>query len=317
MASAPLPKGFAIGCAVLGLLSLGAPCAPAATPPRSPEFMRYWKSGLAEISSYEIVEERYGELRKGQAVLLYVYEETDAATRIKAETAAIPQAARIPVLKLNRILRFNAGIYDYSVMTSVFSGLSGPFIARPFEPVKIAMTSQEWCGSVYHHLVPMGKVLKEELHSYFESEGDRRDSLAIPDSVYYEDELPVTLRELDGPWLASGRELSVRLIPGLWRMRTTHRPVSILAASLAKSDTLAPGLPPAFVFTLRIGPETWRYRVEKAPPHRILGWSNSMGESGTLAKTVRKAYWEENRNRDIGLRRELGLRFGAGDGEAP
>ncbi|MEX2379219.1 MAG: hypothetical protein WD530_00630 [Vicingaceae bacterium] len=35
-------------------------------------FNNYWFSGNAELSSYELKEARYGEIRKGEAVLVFV-----------------------------------------------------------------------------------------------------------------------------------------------------------------------------------------------------------------------------------------------------
>jgi hypothetical protein len=38
-------------------------------------FKDYWYAGEAEITSYELEQARYGEIRKGHAVLIYVTEE--------------------------------------------------------------------------------------------------------------------------------------------------------------------------------------------------------------------------------------------------
>src|SRR5687767_7328058 len=76
----------------------GAAAETGATP--SPAFMQYWKSGLAELTSYDVTSERYGEMRKGQGVMVFVYEEINADTRIKVESGKTPPAKRIPVLKL-------------------------------------------------------------------------------------------------------------------------------------------------------------------------------------------------------------------------
>src|SRR5689334_16334699 len=51
---------------------------PESGPAPSADFLAYWKSGLAELSSYAVTVERYGEMRKGQAVLVFVYEEINA-----------------------------------------------------------------------------------------------------------------------------------------------------------------------------------------------------------------------------------------------
>src|SRR3712207_4026037 len=79
----------------------------------SPAFVKYWKSGLAELASYAVTTERYGEPRRAEAVLVFVHEEIDDDTRIKVESGKTPPAKRLPVLKLNNVLKFTTGIYDY------------------------------------------------------------------------------------------------------------------------------------------------------------------------------------------------------------
>ena len=171
----------------------------------SPAFMQYWKSGLAELTSYDVTTERYGEMRKAQGVMVFVYEEINADTRIKVESAKTPPAKRIPVLKLNNVLKFNTGVYDYSIMTSVFAGLTAPGSLRPFPPQKISFSSQEWCGNVFQQVLPRPQGLVSEIRSYFEAEGDASITLpypkganGVPAAIYYEDEMPILVRELDG-----------------------------------------------------------------------------------------------------------------------
>ncbi|MBW8887764.1 MAG: hypothetical protein JF616_08405 [Fibrobacteres bacterium] len=303
---------------MLAALSIGA--AAGRTGP-SAGFLRYWKSGLAEIASYTVDVERYGEMRKGQAVLVYVYEEMDARTRIKAESDRIPRELRVPVLKLNHVLKFNTGIYDYSILTSVFAGLSGPGVNRFLQPRKVSFTSQEWCGNVFHQLIPGPRGLRSEIHSYFEAEGDSIATLAYPpggdSALYYEDEMPILVRELDGPVQANGTSRKIHLVPGLWERRKRHVPLAIAEAVLAKSGPepfLAQGeTVPAMRWTLEAQGVTTTWHVEEASPHTLLGWENSRGEKGVLIASLRDTYWEHNHNANAGLRKRLGLDFGVGD----
>ncbi len=286
----------------------------------SPEFLAYWKSGLAEIASYEIREERYGEMRNAQGILVFVYEETNADTRIKVESEKTLPAKRIPVLKLNNVLKFNTGIYDYSIMTSVFAGLSGEGVKRPFQPQKIAFSSQEWCGNVYHQLIPKDKGLVSEIHSYFESEGDAIVTLPYPTgAIYYEDELPLLLRELDGEFLPPGEPLNIQLVPSLWERRKRHDPLGFKQAIITKigeESFLLHGIPlktvNALKWTLDIGGAITTYHVENTAPRKLLGWENSKGEKGILLKSVRKSYWNHHENKDQVMRKELQLNYGVG-----
>ncbi len=281
----------------------------------SAAFLKYWKSGLAELSSYTILEERYGEMRQAQGVMVFVYEETNLDTRIKVETDKTIPAKRIPVLKLNNILKFTTGIYDYSIMTSIFSGLSSPGVPRSFAPLKISFSSQEWCGNVYHQVLPMKNGLVSDMHSYFEAEGDSKSTLPYPTGpVYYEDEMPILLRELDGEFLKSGSPLKIQLVPSLWKRRKRHVPLAFLPATLTKVETESFSLNQtqvsAIKWTLESQGITTTFHVEEALPHKLLAWENTLGEQGKLLKSVRKPYWERHENKHKILRKELGLNYG-------
>jgi hypothetical protein len=284
----------------------------------SEAFLKYWKSGLAEISSYDILTDRYGEMRKAEGVLVFVYEEVNADTRIKVESGRTPKGKQVPVLKLNNVLKFNTGIYDYSVMTSVFAGLSGPGVRRPFQPQKVSFSSQEWCGHVYQQVLPTAAGLVSEIHSYFEAEGDAKATLPYPEGdVFYEDEMPILVRELDGPLMESGATRKIQLVPSLWERRKRHVPLAFTPAVLAKGSSHVFRLQGKDVktvpWTLEFQGTAYTYYVEAAAPRKLLAWKNNKGEKGELKSSIRKTYWELNANKDEPLRKSLDLTFGVGD----
>ena len=124
-----------LGAMLLGAVQVGAV-----------DFYAHWADGRAEISSYEVVQPRYGELRQGYGVMIFVTESLHRQTFIKVDSPT-PEADSFYALKLNHILQFTTGIYDYSVMTSVFSQVAGE--RHPFELRRISFSAQEWCGQVF------------------------------------------------------------------------------------------------------------------------------------------------------------------------
>ena len=72
------------------------------------QFRKYWYSGRAEISRFDLEQARYGEIHKGDAVLIFVTETLNHDTQVKADT---PRQDDIPVLKLNFTRKFYTGIY--------------------------------------------------------------------------------------------------------------------------------------------------------------------------------------------------------------
>src|SRR3990172_4790915 len=108
---------------------------------------------------------------------------------VKAEGEHHGEDGVYPVLKLNAIRDFQTGIYDYNVMTSAFLR-----VERGWPVVKISFSAQDWCGQVYHQLLPRNGRVEGVFHSYFEGEADGREDLALPAGGVFEDALPIVLR---------------------------------------------------------------------------------------------------------------------------
>ncbi len=268
----------------------------------SSPFWDTFGNGKAEISSYQFTQPRYGELRKGYSVLIFVPEDIHADTRIKIEDySATPEKFRVPVLKLNRNIQFSTGIYNYSVMTSVFASINEKF-GISFFPLKLSLSGIEWCGNFFVQLLPDQKGARRMQHSYFEKEGDRQDFLSSPTGGIYEDALPILIRELQGEWQKEGEARSFPLFPSLWSTRISHRTPSWEKATLTKSRDKRETR-----WQWQVGQRSETYWVANEYPHYILRWEGSDGEKGERKKTLHLPYWEKNGNKDLPLRKELGI----------
>jgi len=270
----------------------------------SPAFWDAWSDGQAELDGYRITMPRYGQLREGHAVLVYVTEEMNRETLIKDDTGQVPPEQKEVVLKLNHTLEFRTGIYPYSVMTSVFSPVGSRGRER-FAPVKISFTAQEWCGHVFQMLTPTVDSFTSTLHSYFSREGDREDHVKTEPITLYEDALWIQLRELDGPFEGGG-DWSGKLVPSLWELRKSHRLAGPVDATITREDLELDGTP-ITRFTLHYADFTRTWDIERAMPHRILAWRTSDGEEGVLTGSTRLPYWRLNANGDERYLAELGL----------
>jgi len=272
----------------------------------SSEFWTRWGDGKAELSGYRVTTERYGELREGRAVLIYVAEPMDSRVWIKDDAGRAPEAYRVQVLKLNRMLSFRTGIYPYAVMTSTFAPVDRIVGRERFAPTKVALSAQEWCGHVYQKLLPSAGSAVHEVRSYFGSEGEASETVATSEDTLYEDGLPIQLRELDGPF-NGGRRWSGQLMPSLWRVRKAHRPPRPVAATIERRQLERAGVR-VTRFVLEAEGLTRSYDVELAAPHRLLGWSDNQGQRGTLLETARLPYWELNSGGDERHLAQIGLR---------
>ena len=284
---------------------------PAITPAGAQGFYGHWADGRAELSSYRVVQPRYGEPREGHAVLVFVTEDVHARTRIKVESPETPRADRIYVLKLNQMLRFTTGIYDYSMMTSVFSAVEPLTDSRSFEPLRVTFTAQEWCGHVFEEVQVRDGAVLGELFSYFERVGRRSWRLDRPPEFVSEDNLLIRIRELRGPMMEEGESRNVKLLPGLWELRLRHRPRELVEAVLSKGrresvEVQGRGFE-AVPWTWSYGQRQKTVWVDAEYPHRILRWSDSSGSRGELIVSVRRPYWNLQSLEDESFRAELGL----------
>lgn len=280
-----------------------------ANPASSRSFKSYWYAGTAELSRYQLHQNRYGEVREGDAVLIFVTEDFLPETQVKYEGRPAPDSP-VSILKLNAMRKFLTGVYPYSTMTSVFTPVS------PVEPgtYKVTTTSQEWCGHVFMQLNRRGEGFNGRYFSYFQGEGDRE--FDLPGAVL-EDEL-WTLIRLDPARLPTG-DLSV--IPGTLYLRLMHRDIGAYEATATLEDIEDATLSSAPLKRYRLAYEdlnrTLTMTFEAEFPHSILAWEETtapLGGRGGVESTravrthsIKLDYWNHNRLEDTELRARLGL----------
>ena len=201
-----------------------------AAPTTAQDFWAHWGDGKAELNGYALKQPRYGAVRTGTSVLIFVTEEFSDTLRVKADPGKHPASDVYPVMKLNAVRDFSTGIYDYSVMTSAFLR-----VAPGWPVAKVSFSSQEWCGHVWHQVVPRDGKLAGLFHSYFDGEADGVDDLAFPKDGVFEDALPVLLRGWNGDYLKPGESRVVPFLPSLLWARLHHKPLAWTKATIARA----------------------------------------------------------------------------------
>ena len=264
-----------------------------------PDFKDYWYSGLAEISSYDLDQSRYGEVRNGTAVLIFVTEDFSKTKHVKLDNPAQAGADKESVLKLNFTKNFVTGIYPYSMMLSSFTPLGADAHA-----LKLSMSSQEWCGQVYTQVNQEPKGFRVMSRSYFEKEGDEAFSVPL---VWLEDELWTLLRMAPSQ-LPTG-EFDV--LPGLFFSRLLHHPLNPVRAEGKRETKNGQSV---YSLTMPTFHRTLAITFSEAFPHAITGWEETFMERGQrvtttarLKKTLRTDYWAKNGNAFLPLRDSLAL----------
>jgi hypothetical protein len=264
----------------------------------SSQVNNYWYDGQAEISSYTLSQARYGELRQGTAVLLYVTETFSEKSFTKADN---PSNADIPVLKCNFMKNFKTGIYPYSVMNTTFYPIKGG------NSIKETNSIQEWCGSNYFELKNKTDF-EVSLHSYFE--GESFENLKVKKALL-EDDVWSMIR-LNPENLPTGK---MNVIPAFSIMRFLHKEFKAYECQIDKkiaNETI--------VYSLNY-PELKRnlsITFESKFPNRVLSWEESypdgfeknpkiLTSTGKLIKTIKTDYWNKHSNNDSVWRQKLGL----------
>jgi hypothetical protein len=295
-----------------------------ATPDYGDAFWRHWGDGSAELAGYRLSYPRYGSERDGTAVTIFVTESFAESARVKAEDSARDAADVFPVLKLNLIQDFATGIYDYNLMTSAFVGLAEAGGRPAGTPTKISFSSQEWCGQAYSQLLFDAEGVRHTLHSYFDGEADREETLERPAGGVAEDTLLIWARGLAAPKLEPGESRDVPLLRSVEFSRMRHLPAVWTRARLSRAGEPRTVTVPAGEFVVdvleanveaqriegsyppgtsrSVPPLGWTFFVEAAPPHRLVRWTRDDGLDAELLGSTRTRYWAEN---GPGLEREL------------
>ncbi len=276
----------------------------------SPEVWKHWSDGKAELSGYRLTQPRYGQLRQGTAILIYVTEPFSRSARVKADPGRHPEQDVETVLKLNVVKDFQTGLYDYNLMSSLFVAMDAKG-GRPAEALKFAFSSHEWCGHVYEELKVEPTVVERLYRSYFDGESSDQPVPRLPGGLLTE-ELLVRVRGLPEPFLAPGQSKALPLLLSVERSRFLHQPLRFVPGKVersaeAKKLTVPAGTFEVDVYTATAGEERYVYSVERAFPQRIVAWEGPEGERAELLGSQRLPYWTLNQEGHERFLKDLGL----------
>ncbi|MEM9362619.1 MAG: septum formation inhibitor Maf [Bacteroidota bacterium] len=267
--------------------------------PLSQEFKKYWYAGNAEITSYELEQARYGEIRTGKSVLIYVTEPFLPGKQVKADRN---NPDNVQVLKLNATKKYLTGIYPYSIMSSTFYPVSDNQHA-----IKTSLSVQEWCGHVYSQINNRDKF-EFTSHSYFEREAD--ENLSI-DKNLLENEIWTKIR-------INPNDLPVgdfKMVPSLEYIRLRHKAFGAYDATAALESK---GNTNIYTISYPELERTLSITFSSAFPYTVESWSEefksgfgpnakTLQTKATRLKSLKTPYWGQNGNDDLILRDSLGL----------
>lgn len=266
------------------------------------DFAAYWYAGQAEVNSYKLQQSRYGQIREGDAVMVFVAEDFSKSKQVKLDYPNKAPRDAVSVLKLNQMKRFHTGIYDYSVMLSAFTPID---MENHPNTLKATFSSQDWCGQVFSQMnLKDNGAYELTSFSYFESEGDGAQKFK---GAMLEDEIWSRIR-INPESVPTGE---VMLIPSMSFGRLQHKSMKPASARITfvKETESTSDLKIEYLHHER----TVTITFENTFPFKILGWKEKNGNEpatvATLHKTLKSSYWGKNSNNSEILRDSLGLKF--------
>lgn len=268
----------------------------------SSEWNAYWYNGKAELTSYTLQQNRYGEIHSGTAVNIFVTEDFSKSKQVKLDDPSKAGADKLPVLKMNQSIKFNTGIYPYSIMLSSFQPVD---VNQYPYAVKITGSVQEWCGMGYFQLNQQENGYHVDARSYFETEGDRTFEFG---NILQEDAIWNMIR-IAPDHLPKGE---MQLLPGATYLRLSHKPIEPVKVNL---DLRTENGVSVYVIDMPTLDRQLKITFESTFPYRILSWEDAYpgfdGKKLTTTAVRNKEliidYWRTHGNADRVLREQLGL----------
>jgi len=274
------------------------------------DFGDYWYQGEAELNHYKLTQARYGQQNRGKAVLVFVTEDFLTDQQVKYEEG--DKENTTTVLKLNFLRRFVTGMYDYSMMSSIFTPVQ---LNKYPHSLKISTSSQDWCGHAYFQLNNREDQYDVVGHSYFQNEVHKDFQI---EKALLEDEIWNRIR-INPESLPEG---SIKIIPGTMYNRLKHNGLQAMEASANLEPYQGSEFEGNNLMEYNLDyKEIFRQMkvvFEKAFPNKIKGWKEKhksgfgddtqiLTTKAKLKKTVKTNYWNKNGLSDTLLRKQMGL----------
>ncbi|GAB2489168.1 hypothetical protein [Algoriphagus taiwanensis] len=285
---------------VLFLLFLFACSSPGREGVEEEQFAKYWYQGKAEINVFDLQQSRYGQVREGQAVMIFVTEDFSRTKQVKLDNPQDRPSDAQKVMKLNMTREFVTGVYPYHTMLSVFT----PVYEETLSP-KLTASVTEWCGQSFVQMNHKSGKYTAKLFSYFEEEGDAEVKInALPEEEIF------NLIRLNPELVPMG---NLALIPSLIFQRFAHIPLKVEQAAISKKS-LGSNQSEIEVMYSNLGRKV-AIRYQDFFPYEILGftetWTKANGqqEVTTAVRTQMQLldYWNKNEKVFEPLRKDLGL----------
>ena len=239
-----------------------------------------WDDGKAEVTTYSVERPFYGDVRQGEATFIVVKEPWDTKKHVKSDTSS-----PVDVLKLHRVEEVVTPYYPYRFATTSFV----PRV-RPGHTLKLASTSQEWCGTTYQAWRDAPDGGEYEWRSYFGAEADGMATIEVDAGlpVLMVDSLPLTMRSLE---LDEGELGRAQLVSSLISNHALPPQVNVVTLTASRDESIHRDTEWRIEARTEDGAALATIWVDAGAPHVMTRAALPGGITYRLEGTERRAYW--------------------------
>jgi hypothetical protein len=247
-----------------------------------------WDDGLAEVARYDAHRRVYGVDRGFETTLITVKEDFDSRLAVKADPP-LEGRGLVTVLKLNIISRIQTENYPYNYLTSIFVRRDDPR-----RLVKMAGSSQEWCGTTFKEVVTWDGPTRLIFHSYFDGQADGSHPMPLDGGALIDGQLLLVMRAAS---LEKGARHDVPLYDSLITNSVkapVASPVSIVLAGDVEIPTPAGRFQTRRIDVLPAsgsGQPLMSFWTEKTGRRALVKFEAADGRSLLLREISRRDYW--------------------------
>ncbi len=218
---------FALAALMLAALAGVAPLSARSAPDWKTDPI--WYQGKAEWAVYEATRSMYRRPVTYEATIFTNKQQMDPAVTTKAADWRAP--GNVEVFKHNVSEIIPTPNYDYRFLTTAFVRTD------TLELFKLAVSTQEDCGTTYKQFVKAGETVDVMMFSYFPDEGASSDRYDAPAGLAFQDALSLTLR--DYPFDASDKPtLEMPLVPDQTNTHESPKRPVLATVTYVEDETL-------------------------------------------------------------------------------
>jgi hypothetical protein len=246
-----------------------------------------WNDGLAEVATYQAKKKIYGVLRDHEAVMITVKEDFSREMYTKADP---PYEGKklLPVLKVNLFSRIETDNYPYHYLVSLFVKRNDLF-----HPVKMTVSSQEWCGNTFKLFKNWQSPPSFEYHSYFDEQGDGETTVNFQSGDLLREQLLISLRDIP---FQEGYRKTFRLLES--QMTNKFKKPTWQQAELVVVGEEDVETPAGTIRSWRLNITSYNDRISiwfsRDYPHPLVKYFDASGEEMILKEISRSAYWKRS-----------------------